>query len=66
MAPSTWTGLLGGLVRVLWDLFLPGDVALTDSGFCSYADVFLPYSPIRQHADPAATDSFNDAADPVH
>ena len=31
----------GTLFRNLWDLFQPGDVALTDSGFCSYADVFL-------------------------
>jgi len=29
------------LFRNLWDLFQPGDVALTDCGFCSYADVFL-------------------------
>ena len=29
------------LFRGLWDRFEPGDVVLTDSGFCSYADVFL-------------------------
>jgi len=31
----------GALFRSLWDRFEPGDVALADSGFCSYADVFL-------------------------
>ena len=29
------------LFRSLWDRFDPGDVVLTDCGFCSYADVFL-------------------------
>ncbi len=27
------------LFRRLWDLFRPGDVALGDRGFCSYADI---------------------------
>ena len=29
------------LLRSLWDRFEPGDVVLTDCGFCSYADVFF-------------------------
>lgn len=29
------------LFRRLWDRFEPGDVALADTGFCSYADLYL-------------------------
>jgi hypothetical protein len=29
------------LFRRLWDIFEPGDVALADRGFCSYADFYL-------------------------
>src|SRR5690606_20069964 len=28
------------LFRQLWDLFDPGDVALADTGFCSYGDLY--------------------------